>query len=1098
MSARLTFLLGRADTGKSACIVSALRDIQRSGKRAVLIVPEQYTFEAERTLSAALGGILGVQVLSFQRLNQRILTLHGMTRPFLSAQGHRMVIRRAVQLHAGELTAFGRVAERPGFAEKMQEVFSDVKRAGMDPEALFAVVERLPENTPLRDKLSDIALLYRETEEFLRTRYLTTDDAVNAGMALLPESFLAGLPVFIDGVDRPSFQQFRWLSALLSAAGSVTVALSFDPCNPPDAAVFEPDLAIYTRLTELAERMGCPVENRYFRDQPENRDPAIAHLERNLFAYPAKRFDRPTKAVAVFGATDRVAEAEALADEILRCARSGLRYREMAVIVSDPEAYMPLLTRVFQRRGIPAFLDRKRPVTGHAAVDAAVSALAAVSGEYRAADVLRLVKTGCAGVADADGEALEQYLVRTGVTGSGFLSPFTRGEVTEGAERARQAVMGPLKALQAGLRGRTVSEKVRALYEYLTAIGLKERLTRRTEALLAEGRIQLMEEHAQVWNALMGALSQMDGILGDLPMGRSAFSELFTEGLAGWELGVIPGTSDQVLLGDVTRTKSRMVRALFVAGVNEGLLPATRGDDGLIDDSELAAMEKAGASVWEGSEQRGARDRLDLYTALSKARERVFFSYCFSADGAELSPSPLVGRIRRLFPRCRTLTDLAGQDPLPMSRETGLRALAADIRALYGDGTATPRLPVLLDWYSREPAYAQRVRRMLSAGRLRHVLAPLGREGMRALYGERIPMSASRLEQFSVCPFKHFVRYGLGAEDKKAFEERAVDLGTLYHAALDAFTKRVLAEKRDWAALTEMDVAALLDEILPAVFAAHNGGIYITNERLRATLALETETIRQSAMAIVRQVAAGSFTPMGSEVRFGEGQAFPPIPLVLPDGTAALLSGVIDRVDGADVPGGRALRVVDYKTGGREFDFMGILSGLTLQLPLYLSAALSGAAGHAPGGMYYMPLRVPAPEEGADPAAAMGEAFRLRGLTLSDPAVVRAGDPRMEGASKVLKGVKTLGEDGYSGTVCTGMEMRFLLDKAKQVAERAFCGMLDGHIEINPAEGACAYCDYRSVCRFDPSVPGNKTRKFDKLKMADFFALMGGDSHALD
>ena len=256
-------------------------------------------------------------------------------------------------------------------------------------------------------------------------------------------------------------------------------------------------------------------------------------------------------------------------------------------------------------------------------------------------------------------------------------------------------------------------------------------------------------------------------------------------------------------------------------------------------------------------------------------------------------------------------------------------------------------------------------------------------------------MSASRLEQFNACPFRHFVTYGLRAAERPESRERPADLGAFYHEALCAVFRRAQAEGLSPRSLTPAQQQSLLDAVLPEVIAAHHDGVLLGNERLRAVLFLLVETLRRSVAAIVAQLAAGGFDIAGTEVRFGEGCAFPPIELVTAGGRRALLYGVIDRVDRA----GDACRVVDYKTGGRALDFAAIADGLTLQLPLYLSAVVrSGARG---AGMYYMPVRVPPVPDGSEAEEALAAAFRLRGLTLSDARVVELTDAGL-GADRVL------------------------------------------------------------------------------------------------
>ena len=1011
-----------------------------------------------------------------------------------------MVIRRAALQTGAKLTVFQSSAAKSGFASQMQEILSGFKKAGLAPADVAALCEKLPPSSALRSKLEDISLLYGETEAYLASRYITTDDAFNEALGLIPRSFLRGIPVFIQGLDRPGKQLYSLLSAILSAASETTVSLRCDLQHPRDEELFAPDREIYCALMNLAQRLGMTVRELPLTQPGVSRAPALSYLEENLFAVPSPPYAGEADAITLFAATDRVAEAEWLGDQVLEQARRGVRYREMTVVVSDLEAYGGLLQRAFRRRGIPFFLDQKQPLTAHAAVDAVLSALKAACEGFPGGQLLRLAKTGYGGVSEDDTEELELFLLKTGFQGNALKKPFPGDGVPDGAQRARALLMEPLLTLAKGLLEKTVSMKTRALYRYLTDIRLAEQLSDRVNALLKEGRISSMEEHAQVWNTLMSLLSQMDAILGDAAVSKETFLQLFAEGLSGYSLGVIPGTADQVLLGDVARTQSRAVKTLFLVGVNDGLLPKPILDDGLFSDRELKSIAESGAPLWDGARAKAAAQRLDLYTVLSRGLNRLFLSYALSGDAGELSPSPLISSLLRLFPRCTCRNDLTETDALPASSRSGLFALTKQLSAFSEDQSAGPLLPSLVAYYARLPEYAVRVRHMCREARGTRPLEPLKRQQALLLYGRRIPMSASRLEQFGACPFKHFIRYGLHAADKQEYTEKATDLGVFYHACLEAFVRLGLSRRISWSRLTDGDADRMMDEVLPSIIAEHNGGIFLTNQRLKATLFLLIDTVKASARAVAAQLRAGAFTPLGAELRFGEGQPFPPVRLTLPEGQEALLSGVIDRADVAGQGEDRFLRVVDYKTGGREFDFAGILNGLTLQLPLYLAAATEGLekAGSKPAGLYYMPLKIPALAEEEAGEAALQNAFRLRGLTLSQPSVLRLSDEAMDGPSQVLYGVRAQEENAYKGSICTREELEGLLAAAKKTAEAAFSGMLEGRIDISPVERACTYCDYRSICRFDPMVRGNRVRRYKKIKMEDFFALTGGNGHDLD
>lgn len=1076
----LHLIAGRAGAGKTRLLTEALAAHMRRGERAILLVPEQHTFEAERRVAEAAGGLFGVQVLSLERLSERLLQAAGNRRTFLTAQGVRMVVRRAALHRQEELRAFSRVARGPGFAAEVAALIAACKQACISPEMLLSAVDALPAGALLSDKLHDAALLYADVETYLNGRYLTEDDFYAAATALLPGSFVDGVPVYLDGLPAVTRQVFSFLEALLPVVQSMTVALTIDD-GAPDADVFGPNAEAWDALRDMAARLHLPLFERRLTGR-RAADPALSHLERRLFAYPDEPYGAAAPAITVFGANSRTAEVRAMCDAVLALARGGVRYRDMAVLVSDMDAYGGTLERVCAARGIPLFLDARRPVRDHAAARLLLCAVRTVAGGFSAPDLLDLIKTGYAGIAHEDTELFENHVLRYGVRHSRFLSPFTRGEQAAPAEAVRQATTGPLLALREGLARPAAGDKARACYDYLVALDVRGQLERRADSLLEAGRIPQAEEHAQVWNTLMALLEQIDAIMGAERMSRAEFLTVLEEGLSEASLGVIPDTSDALRLSPLSRAGGGGVHALFVLGCSEGLLPRDHGDDGLLNEAERDSLFALGLPRMRGASFLAAHERLMLYEALSRPSDRLYLFYPFTGESGELPPSPLIARIRAIFPRAAAGTDLLRTDALPSCEADALERLVAALRRQAEDGVLPPELPALQAHFLKStPAFTRRILGMGRAAAGEMLPRPLAK----ALYGERLAMSASRLEQFNACPFRHFITYGLRAEERPEYRERPADLGAFYHEALNAVFRRAADEGLSARALTPAQQQALLDDVLPEVIAAHNNGVLLGSDRLRSVLFLLVETLRRSVAAIVRQLAAGAFDLDGTEVRFGEGCAFPPIELTTRDGRRALLHGVIDRVDRAE----DVRRVIDYKTGGRALDFAAIADGLTLQLPLYLSAVIQ--AGGCGGGMYYMPVRVPPVADGEDEAAALAAAFRLRGLTLSQPRVIELTDAALAGetaaASDVVYGLRRRRDGTLSGPAADEAAFAGLLAAARNKAVSTLENMLDGVAAAAPAEGACVYCPHRSICRFDPRLPGCRTRRRRTLSQRAFF-----------
>ncbi len=1081
MPAQVTFVIGRAGTGKTHFVTERLKAAQQSGRAAFLLTPEQATFESERALTEALGGLMGIRVWSFTRLYERVV-LAGVEKPFLSRQGRRLVLRRAARRCAPKMTVFREVEKTPGFCEKMDELMSMCKRFLLSPEDLRAAADRLGEgHVYLKGKLMDTALLFDEAQSFLSSRYLDSEDAFRALVEMLPQSELSGAEVCVDGFDLLTAQLYEVLFAILRVAARVTFTFCFDPDPGRDAALFAPEKRAFEKLYENAKAQGCEIHVVRLRRERDASD-EMRHLERELFSYPARAYGGEAGNVTLCTAADRAEEVEAMADAALSLLKGGMRCREMAVIASDMPAYSAAVQRAFRRRNIPLFLDVSHAIESHPAILLCRAALKAADGGFQAQDVIAVGKSGLTG-ADADSlEIMENHLLETGLTGNALLTPFT-AENTEEAERARENLVPPLVKLREDLRAPSGAEKARALYAYLSGLGVADALAAEAETLRSEEKNELADEYAQVWDVLVELLSQIDAVFGDTPMSRAEFIAVMDEAFAAYTVGLIPATADQVLFGTLTRTRSRSVKALFVLGCNEGMLPKYHADEDVIGEEDLAALSALGMEVWGGAKKRAENDRLDIYSAFSRSSEKIWIG-CAGADGQNaLLPSPLFDRIGEIFPACK---HQGGPEREASCPAVGFSRLCAKLRT----GGEDRETRALIDYFEKDALYAPRLKAALSAARMEVTRAPFGGEIAKALYGgTRLQVSASRVETYYTCPFRHFAAYGLTARPRREFREMPKDSGTFYHAAIEAFFKAVMAAGGNWDALTDEETDAFLNGLLPALIEEHNHGLLLASNRMRYRGEQMCAVVRATVRALVNQIRAGAFRPVATEAAFGEGQALPPVTFVLKNGLTVQLNGVIDRIDALDA-NQRYIRVLDYKSGSPDFRYAQVYAGQKLQLPLYLGAAARDAV---PAGLFYVPVDDPALDEDAEMDGE--KEFRLHGLLLSDSEVVAASaaDAQVHNARSALV-------DG------TGMKklLGFAMKKTQEALENVYAGEYEpAPLKIGAGRMPCEWCDYKSMCRFDPLFRGCRPRRQRTLKKEEFFERIGvreggGEDGAVD
>lgn len=1125
MSAKLEFIIGRSGSGRTGELFSRAAAAHRGSGRCFVIVQDQATFETERSLSRLLGGgLYNCGVYSWSSLARAVLDAMGERRAFLAPQGKLMLTRRAADACASRLRIFGSASAFKGFPKECDTLIRRFKSCAVTPEALMEASEKLPEGSPLGAKLADISLIYSECERLMSERFIDSEDMMNALYGLLPSSALAGAHVFIDGANTMNEQCCRVFSAMLGCCESVTATFCLDG-GGADRALFEPEQRMLERLSDIASQAGVRPKTTLLPAESHGRAPALRFLEQQLFSHPHAVYHGVPEGLSCYVAKDRQDEAAEAAQQIRLAANGGMRYRDMAVAVSDPAAYAPIIERVFKAFGIPYFMDEKKPVSSYPIARLILSGLTAVQKGFDAVSVLRVLKTGYCEVSEEDAERFENHLVATGIFGSRLTVPFENAP--EGAERARKAVMEPLMELKESVRVGTAAQRTEAIYHFISGLNVYQKQKELCAGLHERGMFKQEEENARVFNIVLELLDQLYVILGDGEIGLARFISVVREGLASYEIGVIPTTCDQVLVGDVGRTAFGRVRFMQVLGMNEGLFPARRVNEGVIDDGDLKVMSDLGLSVWHNSDQLCRKDELDVYNAFSKPTERMRFCYPIDPGGELTPPCALFGRITDIFPEI-PIENGVERSSLRADPRLAMKRLAAEIRRMADSGAANEAAKPLYAYFSRKSesrGMLDSIERICFEG---SSPAPFGPEAASRLYGGALYGSASRLETFNRCPFCHFMRYGIGAKEREEHGEKNTDVGTFYHEAIEAFTNYVADNDIDWRELDDEAVFAALRELLPPLMAAYKNGILYETARQRAKLVTMMETVRATCCAITRQIARGSFRPFGTEVRFGSAESvFPPLKITAADGTAFYISGIIDRIDVWNEPaaeGGAARahsRIIDYKTGGKSFDFAELAAGIQLQLPLY-AAAVSAAqelqselgAGDTVG-MYYMPVRGIAAEDAEDTALApeasppgeekvfefkekLMKKFALSGVSLGEANIIAAAEDFEKSATVISARYNAQGEVTGSGIVSRS-EYEAVIEDAKRIAAGTIGRIMAGHAEVSPARrpgagsAACAYCPYGDVCRFDPDPGRDVFRIIPRLGANGYFGRDSGD-----
>lgn len=1118
MSAEITFVMGRSGSGKTELLFNRIKQNELSGKRSVLIVPDRASFESERRLAGLIGkGMMNTFVVSFTRLARRILSEKGEKKVFLSIQGRQMMLKKTIEKITSNLESFSRIASKVGFTAECDEIILKCKRFGITSEQLLQTAKNMELSYSLRGKLLDFAKIYEAAENAMSSSFIDDEDVVNSLIDNLPLSSYSDCDFFIDTPETLTEQSIRIISSLMDCVPNIMITFRGDTseiCR--DRKLFQPDENIYRRIRAEAENKNCIIHFVSLTLNTRAKVPEIAHLERELFAFPYKVFNgkfNENGAVELHIAANKRLETVACCEKIRNAINNGLRYRDIGIILGDIEGYATIIKRVFSEYEIPYFMDVKRPLFSHPLSTLILSAIACCESGFRAKNFIQTLKSGMFPIEDDVIEKLENHILKYGLNGSLITEPFNQDNVPEELELARAIAVEPIMNLKHKMAGKhTTAERLEALYEFTQQMNVGERLRSEYEKYANCGNITAARETAQVYDTFIELIDQIYAISGDEEISLKRFASVLEEGLRDYAIGIIPTTLDSVYIGSVDNSGVAENELIIVMGATEGVFPMAKSDNSIINDNELRKLAKLGLPIWNTTEKMNKDENLRVYSALMKAKSGVYFSFSYS--GGNGVASSIFERTRKIFPNCRITNGILS----PVKGGTEKAGFADLVSALKsGIHNGMDELESCAEeyaYFASSEKYAERLAVMNDALFMSNINVALDKKVALKLYGKNIFGSPTRLETFAKCPFRYFMEFGIGIKQREEYEEKATDRGSFIHEVLECFLKGVINDNAEWSSLKDCDIEERLLEIITEVSKTHNKGIYLTSARMRAELRRLTETILIAALEIRNQIVNGSFRPLSSEISFGRpGDILPPLTIKTDDGACFNVCGIVDRLDTFSFENSDRdyLRIIDYKTGETNFSYTELVSGIRLQLPLYaaaMEAALTAERKlelnpkyaakkeNATAGLYYQYIGSQdastdglSNDDAEEVKKTVRDSFKLRGLTLGDLDVVRAIDLSSQSYSGIVKGLRFV-KNGISGNIADPNEMRYLIDYSKDAAARILSSIMQGHIEISPmkAEGktGCQYCSMQSVCGFDPTAAG-RYRNARKISADVFF-----------
>lgn len=1159
MNMSLRIISGRAGSGKSQLIqkeVAAMCQQQPLGAPIFVIVPDQMSYTTEYDLMHRhhMPGLIRAQVLTFKRLAWYILQeTGGIARREVNGVGYKMLIRQLLDANKESFSLFRQAAGKRGFTAEIEALLKEFGRYNVTADLLGDVMtqfESLDAPKTLVRKTADLKVVVEAVEERLGTTYVDSEGYYPLLTERLSQSSqMQEATVYIDGFTAFTAREFALVNELLRTAANVTIVLPYDSIDEAnrDDALFNEAASTAVRLLEAAEQLNLQVEQEVVcQTACRYEHEALAYVEAHFDDQPTEPFLGNSEALTITEASNRRAEINAVARDIRHLAtEQNIRYKDIAVLYRQAEAYDPLIETAFTQHDIPYFSSTKKPMLHHPLIEFSRSALEAVTTGWKYEPMFRSIKTdlffplqGERTIWRERADRMENYVISHGIYGARWQDDarwyfkkyrgleFNR-QVQTDEERAiqqeieavRNVVVPPLEALQERLiQAKNAREMASALYALIEDCDIYAKMMALKERELNNNQLYEAAEHDQAWNGFLQVLDQFVQMFGDAELSLEEMIDILDEGFEALEFSRIPPTLDQVMVATADLARLAHTKVVFLVGMNDGVYPKRIDYEGLLSDRERDYFTQAGFELAPTSKKRLLQEPYILYTAVASASQRLYVSYPLADEESKaLLPSMYVKRLKELLPNAQQRriymdpSEDVSEKPDVLSYLQHPRAampfVVSQLRQLE-QGEPLPAIwRAVQHYYEQHMTWANMFEQVTKPLHEKNKGEPLTSDVTTQLYGTQLTSSVSRIERFFSCPFSHFATYGLKLEERAEYRLENFAMGDLFHAAMKWITEETERLGVQWNRLSKEQCRLLTKQAIEEIVPVFSHQILLSSARYRYIQKKLMHIVERTMLALTYHAQKSHFKTIAFEQGFGFNEAMPPLEIPLENKHKLFLQGRIDRIDRATIDNQTYLRVVDYKSSARDLNLSEVYHGLSLQLMTYLDVAmenaeqlLKGTGEVEPAGVLYVHMHNPMLtldteiDEYALEAARLEE-YRMRGLITTNEQMIHLMDDTLEeqpAKSSIIP--VTLKKDGSIYTerskVIETEDMRYVQQYVRKKHTEAGNGILAGKTDIEPFrlkdKTACTYCQYKAICQFDPSDGEQQYRRLKPMKQEQF------------
>lgn len=1109
----LRIIYGKSGSGKSEYCFSEIAKLIEKEKKIYIITPEQFSFTAEKKLMNAINtkAVLNAEVITLSRMAHRVLQeVGGSKKTQLTKCGKSMLIYSILNENKNKLKFLNKSDEN---IDLSMTAITEFKKHGVLPEHLQEEIQKIDDKY-LQTKLNDMLLIYQNFEQKLQGEYIEDTDLLTMLSENIEETnIVKDSLIYIDEFAGFTYQEYEILKKFIKLAKQVTITVCTDSLEPslnPDIDIFYPNKITVSKILNLVEEENLKLEQSIFLNElPRFKTEELQYLEDNIFNNRAKKYNKEIKNIKLFLAKNQYSEIENIAKEITKLVKNKkLRYKDISIITKNIDTYSSLVRSIFAQYDIPVFIDEKRDLNQNAIVQYLLSIFEIFNNNFSKESVFNYLKIGFSEFEEDDIFKLENYCTKWGIKQNKWKCEFTYGINDETKEeivylnKLRKQIIEPLLELKKKFGDVTTTTK--AIYEFLQEQNIEIKINNKVNELKEIGQIDLANEYVASYKIILDIFDEMVLVFGTEKLDIKKYMQILKTGLKNSELGKIPGTQDQVIVGDVDRSRSHKVDTIFIIGLNDGSFPSINKAEGFFGDKDREVLKNDGIELAKGTIENLYEENFNIYKAFTTAERRLYLSYASSeTEGKSLRPSMMINKIKKIFPELKEESDIINKKYEITNKSMTYQELLENISSLKDRKEIEDIWYTVYKYYKNQNEWNDRLKKDLKAIDYTNIPENINKDIIEKLYGDTLNTSVSKLEKFAQCPFSYYLQYGLKLKEREELKIQSFDTGSFMHETIDEFFKKVRKENINLAELVtdEERIQELVNKVVEEKLDMGKKYTFVATSKYKVLVKRLKRIVSKALKYIIEGLVYSEFNIEGTEIEFGKNGKYKPITIQLDDGKKVEIIGKIDRVDTATSDDGKYLRIIDYKSSAKNIDLNEVYAGLQIQLLTYMDAVCK-EEDLMPAGVLYFSLleqmikadkRISEEEIEEE----LRKNFKMKGLILADVKVIQMHDKNLkQGTSKLIPATLTkTGEVSEGKTNGVNKEefeilQNYIYKTIKEISKE----ILNGNIALKPynknGKKPCEHCSYKAICGFNPRLCGNNYNYIDKKSRDDIILKM--------